>query len=149
MKRSLVILFCLFLTFAYAENLPAYIAKYDKNLAIELYKNELSEGSGPTESYLALANLYNEVGDIGLAEDCYRHLLEIHKDSLMLYKTYLEFLYQNQAYKKIRYVVEDKGISQDWSQYLVARSYFQEGEFDSSLQISSDLSDDLAAKLTY
>jgi len=149
MKRSLIILFFFLLTFASAENLPAYIAKYDKDLAIELYKDELSSGKERSETYLALANLYNEIGKVGLAEDCYRHLLDMHNDSLTLYQTYLEFLYQNQSYVKLRYVIEDKGYSQDWSQYLVAKSYFQEGKFDSSFQVSSALSDDMAGKLKH
>jgi tetratricopeptide (TPR) repeat protein len=135
------------LTFAYASDLPAYVAKYDKSLAIELYEEELRNEKDLGKTYQALAGLYNETGEFGLAEDCYRHLLEIYDGSDKVYRSYLEFLYQNQYHDKLRYIIQTNNFDQSWSQFLLASSYFKEGLFDSSLSISTILPEEIGGKL--
>ena len=145
--KQIIFTLLLCFTFLYASELPAYVAKYDKSLAIELYEKELKNGRNLNGTYQALAGLYNETGKIGLAEDCYRHLLEINEGSHAIYRSYLEFLYMNQHYDKLRTVVQDNGFDQSWSQFLVASSYFKEGKFDSSFVISKTLSEEIGGKL--
>ncbi len=146
MKKTILIILLCFVV-AYANDLPAYIAKYDKELAIELYNAQLPENKGSTVIYKALAGLYDQTGQIGLAEDCYRHLLKIENGSPDIYRSYLEFLFQNHDYDKLRAIIRENEFSQDWSQYLVANSYFKEGKFDSSLAVSMKLPEDMGGKL--
>lgn len=147
MRYRIIILFLIIFSFAGASDLPAYVAKYDRDLAIELYRKELADGHKTPENYQALANLYDHTGKIGLAEDCYRHLIEIRHGDEEVYKSYLSFLYQNTAYAKLRRVVNENNIDADWSKLLFAESYFQEGQFDSSFALSVMLPEQLGADL--
>lgn len=144
-KYILILLLCISLIFA--DDLPDYVAQFDKNLAIELYKKEIEDGNDLSGTYRALAELYNTTGKTELAEDCYRHLIVIHKESENIYRLYLDFLYENGSYAKVRHIIFEKGYKDDWSDYLAARSYFHESKFDSSLKISKNLPAELAGRL--
>ena len=144
MKKSIITLMLSF-SMVFAITLSDYVAKFDKELAIQLYESDLEIGHDVQASYSALARLYNETGKIGLAEDCYRHLIDIHNGSEESYHWYLDFLFENNSYKKLRHIIFENEFSQDWGQYLVARSYFKEAKFDSSLLFTENLPEDLAA----
>lgn len=135
------------LSFLSANDLPAYVAEFDKELAIQLYNDQIRNGNKEADNYQALADLYGKTGKIGLAEDCYRHLIEIHNGSENIYRSYLDFLYENGSYVKLRHIINNKDYQKDWSRLLLAKSYFKEGKFDSSLAISKNLPEDLGGSL--
>jgi len=145
--RQLIVTILLSFSLVFAITLSDYVAKFDKELAIQLYESDLEIGHDVQASYTALARLYNETGKIGLAEDCYRHLIDIHNGSEESYHSYLDFLFENDSYDKLRHIIAENGFSHDWSQYLVARSYFKEAKFDSSLLFTENLPEDLAGRL--
>jgi tetratricopeptide (TPR) repeat protein len=147
MRYRIIILFLIIFSFAVASELPAYVAKYDQDLAIELYRKELSDGNETQENYQALADLYDRTGKVGLAEDCYRHLIDIRNGDEQIYRNYLTFLYQNARYPRLRQVVNENKIDTDWSKLLFAESYFQEGLFDSSFAFSEKLPNKLGVEL--
>jgi tetratricopeptide (TPR) repeat protein len=134
-------------SFATANDLSAYVAKFDQDLAIELYRKELNEGHETPENYQALADLYDRTGKVGLAEDCYRQLIGIRNGDEQTYRNYLTFLYQNARYPRLRQVVNENKIDADWSKLLFAESYFQEGQFDSSFALSEKLPNKLGVEL--
>lgn len=140
--KKLLIVFIISFIFAFAGDLSAYIAKYDKELAIELYNEELSEDTENVQIYKAMVELYRETGKIGLAEDCYRHLLRIDNGAEGTYKNYLQFLYDNASYEKLRMIIQVKGFEEDWSNILIAESYFKEAKFDSSMLFTRMLPQD-------
>jgi tetratricopeptide (TPR) repeat protein len=139
MKKITFISFLLIAVLAFGTGLPAYVAQFDKDLAIQLYEDELTHSDNIGETYQALADLYNNTGEIGLAEDCYRHLIMIHKSSDNIYKTYLNFLYENSSYNQVRTILREKSLDQEWGRLFMAKSYFKEGKFDSTLVFSKGL----------
>lgn len=146
MKKTIVIILCMF-TLVVADPLADYISQFDKSLAIDLLEQTL-EVQGENPSILGqLAGLYKDVGKIGLAADSYRHLLNIGQASQELYKDYMNLLLDIGAYKKIRITVNTFYPNEPWSRDLLARSYFYEGKFDTSLSLAKKLNSDIAPKL--
>ena len=145
--KKIILILIFSLTLIFAESLPDYVAKFDKNLAIELYETELKMGEDPLQIYSTLAKLYSETGNVGLAEDCYRHLIVLNNESEDSYKSYLDFLYENKSYEKVRYIIKENTIEGNWSNLLMAKSYFMEGDFESSLAITKQLPQNLAGSL--
>lgn len=146
MKNAIISIILSF-SFLAAIDLPAYVAEFDKELAIELYNTEIRNGNDAAGNYQALAELYDQTGKVGLAEDCYRHLIKIQLDKESAYKSYLNFLYQNRSFKKVRGIINENEFDKDWSHFLVAKSYFNEGKFDSSFTIAGQLPEELAGRL--
>ena len=145
MKKLLITLF-LFLSFAMADDLPAYVAQFDPELAIKLYNEEIKTGSDGYRNYKALAHRYDQKGKTGLAKDCYRHLIEINSEEIS-YRTYIDFLYQNEFYPELRKTIEYNDLTYEWSDLMIAQSYFKEGKFDSSLALAQKLTPDAGEKL--
>lgn len=139
MKKIIFTLMLLIVISAFGEDLPAYIAQFDQDLAIKLYREELKKTNNNADTYQALADLYNKTGEIGLAEDCYRHLITINDGSEDVYRNYLTFLYENASFKRLRGIVKVENFNHEWSRLLVAESYFKEGFFDSTLVFSKGL----------
>lgn len=146
MKKCLITLVLFLVTFALANDLPAYVAQFDHELAIELYKKDIQAGNDHDENYSALARLYDQTGKVGLAEDCYRHLIEIKADEES-YRSYIDFLYHNEFYSELRHTIKVRDLAYDWSDFIYAQSYFKEGKFDSSLVFAQGLAPDMGEKL--
>ena len=147
MKKITFISLLFIAILGFGKDLPAYVAQFDKDLAIQLYEDELTHSDNIGETYQALADLYNKTGEIGLAEDCYRHLIMIQDGSENIYKTYLKFLYENSSYKQVRTILKEKNFDQEWGRLFMAKSYFMEGIFDSSLVFASELPESQAGKI--
>ncbi|MBW6458743.1 MAG: hypothetical protein K0B52_06235, partial [FCB group bacterium] len=139
MKRYVMILIFCLITPLFAGGLPDYVAKFDPQLAISLYREKINTEGEDVQIYYALARLYDRSGQIGLAEDCYRHLMYLEADKIQVQREYLGFLYAHRFYGRVRDMIRDGKIDTDWSRVLLAESYFHDALFDSALFIAAGL----------
>ncbi|MCK4812820.1 MAG: hypothetical protein KAT14_02665, partial [Candidatus Marinimicrobia bacterium] len=124
MRRILSIMMLILISSLFADELPEYIAQFDKSLAIQLYRDKLQEEGSQSKIYYSLARLYQQTGQTGLAEDCYWHLLQLHNDAPEVYQDYLDFLYNAGYYTQVKRLIKEKHFTQEWGEILLARSYF-------------------------
>ncbi len=139
MKRLMYMLSALCLSSLFAGELEAYIARYDKPLAIEIYRQKLNDEESREESCRALARLYEESGRNAAADTCYRALLSWHPGDTEIRRNYIGFLYGSGDYVRLRSVLKETPFDPEWSQSYRARSYFREGLFDSSFALGTEL----------
>ncbi len=146
MKKAIMIILSM-LSILIADPLADYISQFDKDLAIDLFEKSL-ESQGENPNILAkLAGLYKDVGKIGLAADSYRHLLSKKEVSKEHYKDYMNLLLDIGAYKQIRYTASRFYPEETWSKDLIAKTYFYEGKFDTSLTFARELDSEVGHKL--
>lgn len=146
MKKIIIVILCISGLIS-ADPLADYISQFDKGLAIDLFEKTL-ETQGENSNILGkLAGLYKDVGKIGLAADSYRHLLNIGEASQELYKDYMNLLLDIGAYDKIRFTASTFYSEESWSKDLIARTYFYEGKFDTSLIFAQKLESEIGPKI--
>ena len=145
MKTICFLFMIMVLSPLFSADLPAYVAEFDKSLAIELYRAELPQSADKERIYRSLAHLYVETGQTGLAEDCYRHLIRIGDGEA--YRDYTAFLYDHAMYEKLRHTIRDAGLEGAAYRLLTAESYFREAHFDSCRTIAMSLSSEKAEEL--
>ena len=130
-----------------ASSLEEYVANFDKDLAIEMYVRSLNGTQDSLNVYYQLAQLYQETGKIGLARDAYTHLLSYGDFSESKYKNYMAFLFTLGEYSEVRQSIISNYNEKEWGQELIAKSYFFEAKFDSTIQFAQVLQTPLSQKM--
>ena len=145
--KKIIVCFLFFTLVLTASSLEEYIANFDKELAIEMYERSLSSSQDSLKIYVQLAQLYQETGKIGLARDAYSQLLSFNHVSESTYQHYLTFLFSLGEYSEVRRSIRSKYNEKEWGQEFIAKSYFFEAKFDSSIQFAQALQTPLSQKM--
>lgn len=145
--KKFILLFIVFSSLSLASSLEDYVAKFDKPLAIQMYVRSLESPVDHDLIYSKLAGLFQETGQIGLAKDAYRHLLNFSSATEENYKDFANFLFEIAQYKELRHTLPEKYYDKDWGTELIAKSYFYETKFDSTLLFTEKLDSELGRKI--